>query len=67
MGYSRLARIPESGILMEAVRKYQYNKIVFGFPFWEKIYVTDGERKQDIEEAKRTYHAVRGVYEELGY
>lgn len=67
LGYSRLTGIPESGILMEAVRKYHYNKIVFGFPFWKEIYVTDSERKQDIEEAKRTYHAVRGVYEELGY
>ena len=28
---------------------------------------TDSERKQEFEEAKRTYHQIKEVYEECGY
>ena len=67
LGYSRLARLPISPALLEAAQKYRYYGNVFIFPFWEEIYITDSERKQDTGEAERTYHAVRCAYEELGY
>ena len=67
LGYVRLIHIPESKMLLEAVHKYHYNKKVFIFPFWREIYATDSERKQDVEEAEKTYHAIKSVYEELGY
>lgn len=67
LGYCRLTNIPISAELKEAAFKYHYNKKVFLFPFWDKIYANDAERKQDIEEAKRTCDIMKDTYEEFGY
>lgn len=67
LGYCRLSNIPISAELNEASRKYRYNQKVFLFPFWDKIYTNDKERKQDKEEAKRTCEVMKDTYEEFGY
>jgi predicted ATPase len=36
-------------------------------PRWPEIFAQDEERKQTLDEAERTYHALVGVYTELGY
>lgn len=67
LGYSRLVNIPVSPMLWEAVRGYRYHKRVYLFPFWEEIYVNDGERRQDMDEARNTCRMMKQVYTELGY
>lgn len=45
----------------------RYRNPVFLAPWWPAIYTTDTERRQSIEEAERTEHAVSKTYTELGY
>lgn len=66
-GYEKLIDLSLSLALKEAVKKYRYNKKVFILPFWEEIYQTDTERKQDLKEAKKTFEMMKSVYNELGY
>ncbi|MCI8889648.1 MAG: AAA family ATPase [Hungatella sp.] len=54
-------------MLWEAVRGYRYHKRVYLFPFWEEIYVNDGERRQDMDKARNTCRMMKQVYTELGY
>lgn len=64
---------PEAGraalqqALQAACARYRYAQRVFLAPPWQQIYTTDSERKQDFEEAIRTFHALAEVYEECGY
>jgi predicted ATPase len=44
-----------------------YRNPVFLAPWWPAIYATDTERRQTIEEAERTEHAVSKTYTDLGY
>jgi len=46
---------------------YRYNKKAFLFPPWPEIYCHDTERKQDLNEAIETYHAVKAGYLQCGY
>jgi predicted ATPase len=44
-----------------------YRNPVFLAPYWPGIYTTDAERRQSIEEAEHTEHAIVKTYTELGY
>jgi predicted ATPase len=44
-----------------------FRTLVFLAPPWPEIYVTDTERRQDVDEARRTYEAVVEVYAAQGY
>jgi predicted ATPase len=50
-----------------AIRYHRYNPKVFLFPTWTDIYCHDTERKQSIEEAIETYHALKEGYSTCGY
>ncbi|MFD2132487.1 AAA family ATPase [Pseudogracilibacillus auburnensis] len=65
--YTHLINIPLSEKLESAVKSYRYNKKVFILPPWKDIYKTDGERKQDFEEAVATYKIMFRTYEQLDY
>lgn len=67
LGYARLIEIPITSEMIEAANKYRYNVKVFLFPFWQEIYAKDSERKQDVDEAKRTFFALKKEYEKFGY
>ena len=67
LGYARLIDIPVTTCMEEAARAYRYNRTVFLFPFWEEIYTRDAERKQEVEEARRTFIALKKEYEHFGY
>ena len=67
VGYARLIGIPITNDMEDAANKYRYNHKVFLFPFWKEIYVNDAERKQDVDEAERTYWALKAEYERFGY
>lgn len=53
--------------LREQAGACHYRNPVFLTPWWPAIYTTDTERRQTIEEAERTEHAVVKTYTDLGY
>ena len=67
LGYARLIDIPVTKEMTDAANSYRYNHKVFMFPFWKEIYINDAERKQDVEEAERTFHTLKKEYENFGY
>ncbi len=67
LGYLELGGLPVPGHAKVAADRFRYNPRVFIAPPWPDIFAQDEERKQTLEEAERTYHALAGVYTELGY
>ena len=67
LGYLRLVNIPGPDHVQKAAREFRYNPIVFIAPPWREIFHQDVERKQDFEEAQRTYDALAYTYAALGY
>lgn len=67
IGYSYLIGEPIPQSLLEATRMLRYNPVVFIAPPWEAIYQQDSERKQDFEEAQKTYQALERGYLENDY
>lgn len=53
--------------IMEMVKKFPYNTAVFYTPIWEDIYVTDTERKEDINSAIQVEHSLISCYKSFGY
>ncbi|MFQ0814388.1 ATPase [Brucella anthropi] len=67
IGYLTLCRLPVPQHMEEAARQFQYNRTVFLAPPWAEIFAQDAERKQDFEEAVRTFEAMEATYRRLGY
>ncbi|NML19552.1 AAA family ATPase [Pseudoflavitalea sp. G-6-1-2] len=67
IGYLELCELPVPADIMETALRNRYHKDVFVTPPWQQIYVQDEERKQDAEEAIRTYEKMMEVYSRLGY
>ena len=65
--YQRLIEAPVYAELEEAITHYRYNKLVFILPFWKEIYHPDTERKQDLQEAEKTFYVMKQVYLYHGY
>jgi predicted ATPase len=66
-GYWRLIGQPVPPRVTSAVEEYRSNPLVFLAPPWREIYRQDAERKQDWDEAVRTFELVREAYFEAGY
>src|SRR5579859_6165160 len=66
-GYLRLMGLPIPEHVQKAVEIFSYNRRVFIAPPWREIFREDGERKQDFDEAMRTYDALVETYTEYGY
>ncbi len=54
-GYLRLMGLPIPEHVQKAAEIFLYNRRVFIAPPWREIFRQDGERKQDFDEAMRTY------------
>ena len=67
IGYLRLMNRPVPRHMGQAAATFRYNRRVFIAPPWEDIFAQDGERKQDFEEAERTYEAMVAAYKDCGY
>jgi predicted ATPase len=65
--YARLTALDDEESIRIACEHYRYAPLVFLAPPWQEIYRTDGERKQDFDEAVRTYELLAQVYRECGY
>jgi predicted ATPase len=67
VGYLRLSNLPVPDHMNNATAMFSYNRMVFIAPPWKEIFRQDRERKQDFEEAIRTYEALAETYTALGY
>jgi predicted ATPase len=65
--YARLIGLTDVRFIESACRQYRYASFVFLAPPWQQIYETDSERKQDFNEAVRTFAFISEIYRELGY
>jgi predicted ATPase len=67
IGYLNLVGRPVPEHMSVAARVYRYNPCVFVCPPWPEIFTQDSERKQDLDEAERTYRALVETYAGCGY
>jgi len=65
--YLRLSGLPVPQHVVKAAEEFRYNRHVFVAPPWQEIFHPDKERKQDFDEAVRTYDALTSTYKEFGY
>jgi predicted ATPase len=67
LGYLRLLDLPIPKHVKNAAEVFRYNHTVFIAPPWREIFCQDRERKQDFDEAIRTYDSMVAIYTELNY
>ena len=67
IGYLELVGLAVPRSMLRAAELHRYNPRVFIAPPWPEIFRNDQERRQDFDEAVRTYEAMRRVYQRLGY
>jgi predicted ATPase len=67
VGYVRLQGLPVPAHMEKAAELFRYNRRVFIAPPWAEIFDQDRERKQDFDEAVRTYEAMVATYTGYGY
>jgi predicted ATPase len=66
-GYLQLVGLPVRDHVHKAAELFRYNSRVFVAPPWREIFHADAERKQDWDEAVRTYEALADAYRSNGY
>ncbi len=67
LGYLRLSNLPVPSHVRKAAELFRYHRRVFIAPPWAEIFTQDSERKQDFDEAVRTYETLAETYVSLGY
>lgn len=50
-----------------ALEEYSYNTYVFLTPPWQEIFINDGERKENYEQAVKAHNQIEKTYRQLGY
>jgi predicted ATPase len=65
-GYLTLCGPPVPAHVERAAHDVRYDR-VFIAPVWPEIFGQDAERRQDLDEARRTFDAMAEVYPRLGY
>ena len=66
-GYMRLSGLAVPAHMDHAAKTFRYNRHVFIMPPWREIFTQDSERKQDFDEAVRTYEMLAKTYADYGY
>ncbi|WP_427790640.1 AAA family ATPase [Brevundimonas diminuta] len=67
VGYLTLCGLPVPAHMERAARDIRYDRRVFIAPVWPEIFGQDAERKQDLDEARRTFDAMAETYPRFGY
>lgn len=67
LAYARLIELPHQQKIQDACNRLRYAERVFIMPPWREIYEVDEERKQDFEEALRTYDVLAKTYRDCNY
>lgn len=67
IGYLTLCGLPVPAHMERAAQDIRYERRVFIAPVWPEIFGQDAERKQDLDEARRTFDAMAETYPRFGY
>ena len=67
LAYLRLSSLPIPAHMEKAAEHFRYNRRVFIAPPWPDIFTQDTERRQDLDEAERTFEALAETYPRYGY
>ena len=67
VGYLTLCGLPVPAHVERAAREARYARQAFIAPVWPEIFVQDAQRRQDLDEAQRTFDAMVEVYPRFGY
>jgi len=67
IAYLKLNNIEPTYEIIKNINTCSFNQIVFYTPIWDKIYITDNERKEKIEEAKKIEAVIIDTYKSRGY
>ena len=67
LAYLRLIGLPAPDHMRNAAENLRYHRRVFIAPPWREIFAQDNERKQDFDEAVRTYDSLLSTYSGYGY
>ncbi|HDR9280396.1 TPA: AAA family ATPase [Burkholderia vietnamiensis] len=67
LGYLRLTGLAVPAHAEAAARRFRYHRRVFVAPPWREIYTQDAERRQDFDEAVRTFDVMVACYTAYGY
>ncbi len=67
VGYLILCGLSVPPHFDRAARALRYAPFVFIAPVWPEIFGPDAERRQDLDEARRTHAAMAEVYPRYGY
>lgn len=67
VGYLTLCGLPIPAHMEQAAHAIRYDRHVFIAPVWPEIFGQDAERKQDLDEARRTFDAMAETYPRFGY
>lgn len=67
LGYLSLCGLPVPAHMERAAETARYCPQVFIAPVWPEIFATDAERRQDLDEARRTFDAMADIYPRFGY
>lgn len=67
VGYLDLCDLPVPARIDAAARANRYRRTAFIAPFWAEIFTQDAERRQDPEEALRTFETMARTYPAYDY
>jgi predicted ATPase len=67
IGYFNHAGVKPHPKYFEHLENYAYQPKVFFTPVWDDIYVTDSERMETIDEAKKISEQLYNTYRSLGF
>ena len=67
IAYLKANKLGVTTEITQIIKQCIFNKQVFITPFWEEIYINDGERMEDIKTAINIESSLIETYRSLGY
>ena len=67
VAYLKANKLAITTEINQIIEQCVFNKEVFITPFWEEIYINDGERVEGIQEAINIENSLIETYKSLGY
>ena len=67
IAYLKANKLGITNEITQITKQCIFNKQVFITPFWEEIYINDGERMEDIKSAINIESSLTETYKSLGY
>ena len=67
IAYLNSNKLKATSQIIEIIKNCTFNETAFYTPIWEEIYVTDTERKENIEQAKKIEKELIKCYQSFGY